>query len=247
MSNIKYIIRHNDFAYNDEWYETSFPLAGIIQAIYTDKAEAETEYKKLIVSALYGHDDLSNFDIGNGYAAEETYQELEQFVFKKTGKEYEIDDGIPELNIDDAFNFAQISGILYYQLIEIDDNKPIYIIWFNAEQDYLRGDHNNIFESQDENFNDLESDQFMFLFEDYFEEYIFNQRFDELSDSPELLKALVQSISAITYDKQDEIITEIDWVDLTFIQLKALNALLIQPFIEIRKINLEQLYQITCE
>ena len=86
MSNIKYIIRHNDFAYNDEWYETSFPLAGIIQAIYTDKAEAETEYKKLIVSALYGHDDLSNFDIGNGYAAEETYQELEQFVFKKQVK-----------------------------------------------------------------------------------------------------------------------------------------------------------------
>ena len=37
MSNIQYVIRHNHFAYNDEWYQTDQATLGAIKAIYTDK------------------------------------------------------------------------------------------------------------------------------------------------------------------------------------------------------------------
>lgn len=141
---IKYIIRHNDFAYNDEWFQTGSPEAGRIHTIYEDKAEAGYAFKKLIVEALYADDDLNNYDIGNGYASEETYEKLEQFVLEKTGEEFEIDDEIPEMELGDAFEFAQLSGVLHYQLIEIDEQKPIYILWSNEEQDYLRSENYNI-------------------------------------------------------------------------------------------------------
>ena len=58
MSNIKYVIRHNDFAYNDEWYMTDAATLGSIKAIYSDKIEAEQAYKALVVHALYIFNDL---------------------------------------------------------------------------------------------------------------------------------------------------------------------------------------------
>jgi len=53
MSNIKYLIRQNDFAYNDEWHLTNYVSTGAIKQIYTDKAEAEKAYKSLVVEGLY--------------------------------------------------------------------------------------------------------------------------------------------------------------------------------------------------
>ncbi len=146
---------------------------------------------------------------------------------------------------DDAFKFAQESGLLWYQLIEFEDDQPIYILWSVEEQDYLKGEYNNTFDSQDENFADLDSDCFDGLFEDYFEQNIFNENLDDLSESPELLKNLLPSIAAVTYDSDENSITEIDWDDLTFVQLKSINALLKQPIFEIRQVTLEQLHKIT--
>lgn len=109
----------------------------------------------------------------------------------------------------------------------------------------MKGEYNNTFDSQDENFADLDSDCFDGLFEDYFEQNIFNENLDDLSESPELLKNLLPSIAAVTYDSDENSITEIDWDDLTFVQLKSINALLKQPIFEIRQVTLEQLHKIT--
>ena len=241
---IQYIIRHNDFAYNDEWLQTIFPEAGTIHAIYDNKDEAEQVFKQLIVSALYDAEDLSNYDIGNGYATDETYEALEQFVLEKTGEEYETDDAIPELSLDDAFQFAQISGVMHYQLIEIDSQKPIYILWSNEEQDYLRSENNNVFDSTDENFNTLDDFE-LYIFENDFNEQVFDRTFDEISESPVLLKTLVQGISVITYDVENDKITDIDWEDISFSQLKSINALLKQPVFEVRQISLEALVNLS--
>ncbi|WP_173911484.1 hypothetical protein [Acinetobacter sp. Marseille-Q1618] len=243
---IKYVIRQNDFAYNDEWYQTHQAVAGSIQAIYIDQAEAIQTYKQLVVDALYEDGELCNYDIGNGYASDETYEKLEQFVLEKTGEEFEIDDEIPEMELDDAFEFAQISGVLHYQLIEIDQQKPIYILWSNEEQSYLTNyDFNTVFDSQNENFDDLNFDQLYPVIEEHFEEQIFNKNLNDISDSPALFKNLIQNITAITYSTNENSITEADWDELTFIQLKSMNALLKQPFFEIRQITLEQLNKIT--
>ncbi|WP_111859821.1 hypothetical protein [Acinetobacter sp. CFCC 10889] len=241
---IKYIIRHNDFAYNDEWFQTVFPEAGRIHTIYEDKAEAEYAFKKLIVEALYADDDLNNYDIGNGYASEETYEKLEQFVLEKTGEEFEIDDEIPEMELDDAFEFAQLSGVLHYQLIEIDEQKPIYILWSNEEQDYLRSENYNIFDSTDENFNTADDFE-LYIFENDFNEHVFDQSLEKISESPEILKSLILGIPALVYAEDRNCILNIDWEDITFSQLKAINALLKQPIFEVQQITLEQLNKIT--
>lgn len=241
---IKYIIRHNDFAYNDEWFQTVFPEAGRIHTIYEDKAEAEYAFKKLIVEALYADDDLNNYDIGNGYASEETYEKLEQFVLEKTGEEFEIDDEIPEMELDDAFEFAQLSGVLHYQLIEIDEQKPIYILWSNEEQDYLRSENYNIFDSTDENFNTVDDFE-LYIFENDFNEHVFDQSLEKISESPEILKSLILGIPALVYAEDRNCILNIDWEDISFSQLKAINALLKQPIFEIRQVTLEQLNKIT--
>lgn len=241
---IKYIIRHNDFAYNDEWFQTSSPEAGRIHTIYEDKAEAEYAFKKLIVEALYADDDLNNYDIGNGYASEETYEKLEQFVLEKTGEEFEIDDEIPEMELDDAFEFAQLSGVLHYQLIEIDEQKPIYILWSNEEQDYLRSENYNIFDSTDENFNTVDDFE-LYIFENDFNEHVFDQSLEKISESPEILKSLILGIPALVYAEDRNCILNIDWEDISFSQLKAINALLKQPIFEIRQVTLEQLNKIT--
>ena len=54
MSNIRYVIRQNDFTYNDEWHLTNCVSTGAIKEIYTDKAEAEQAYKALVVQGLSG-------------------------------------------------------------------------------------------------------------------------------------------------------------------------------------------------
>lgn len=241
---IKYIIRHNDFAYNDEWLQTGSPEAGRIHTIYEDKAEAEYAFKKLIVEALYADDDLNNYDIGNGYASEETYEKLEQFVLEKTGEEFEIDDEIPEMELDDAFEFAQLSGVLHYQLIEIDEQKPIYILWSNEEQDYLRSENYNIFDSTDENFNTVDDFE-LYIFENDFNEHVFDQSLEKISESPEILKSLILGIPALVYAEDRNCILNIDWEDISFSQLKAINALLKQPIFEVQQITLEQLNKIT--
>lgn len=240
----KYVIRQNDFAYNDEWYQTHSPILGAIQAVYTDKSEAESAYKQLIVQALYHNEDLSNYDIGNGYADDATYEKLEAFVLEKTGEEFDTDDEIPEMELEDAFQFAQIAGILHYQLIEINETQPIHILWSNTQEDYFRGDYNNTFDSLDENFADID-DFDLYIFEDDFTQDVIGRDLNELSDSPELLKNLIQNITAAHYDVDENSITEIDWDDLHFTELKALNALLKQPIFEVRQITLEQLNKIT--
>lgn len=244
MNHIQYIIRHNDFAYNDEWFQTGSPEAGRIHTIYNNKAEAEQAFKELIVEALYAEEELSNYDIGNGYASDETYEKLEKFIKEKTGEDFEIDDELPELSLDDAFQFAQISGVMHYQLLEIDSQKPIYILWSNQEQDYLRSENYNVFDSIDENFSTLDDFE-LYIFENDFNEQVFDRTFDEISESPVLLKTLVQGISVITYDVENDKITDIDWEDISFSQLKSINALLKQPIFEVQQINVEQLNTIT--
>ncbi|NNP74247.1 hypothetical protein A7P53_01845 [Acinetobacter defluvii] len=241
---IKYVIRRNDFSYNDEWYQTHQAAAGSIQAIYTDQAEAIQAYKQLVVDALYEDGELCNYDIGNGYASEETYEKLEKFVLEKTGEEFEIDDEIPEMELDDAFEFAQISGVLHYQLIEIDQQKPIYILWSNEEQDYLRSENYNIFDSTDENFNTVD-DLELYIFENDFNEHVFDQSLEKVSESPEILKSLVLGIPALVYAEDRNCILNIDWEDISFSQLKAINTLLKNPIFEVRQVTLEQLNKIT--
>ncbi|VXA57380.1 conserved hypothetical protein [Acinetobacter proteolyticus] len=244
MSNIQYVIRQNDFAYNDEWHLTNCVSTGAIKQIYTDKVEAEKAYKSLVVEGLY-YDELCNYDIGNGEVDDEIYEKLEALVLEKTGKKFDIEDGkIPKLNEDDAFEFAQISGIVWYQLLEVDATQPCYVLWINSEEDYFSGyETGSIISSQDENFSDVSWESNIYAM-DYEFEALMNKPLSELSDSPLLLKQFIEQTADIRYDAEKDSIEGIALDNIKFIDIKALNSFLKQPIFEIRQISLEQLAEL---
>ena len=244
MSNIQYVIRQNDFAYNDEWFLTHRITTGAIKAIYTDKAEAEQAYKSLVVQGLY-YDELSNFDIGNGEVDDDVYEKLKAFVLEKTGKSFHLGDGeIPKLNEDDAFEFAKLSGIVWYQLLEVDASQPCYVLWVHSEESYFTGyETGSIISSQDENFNDVSWESNIYAMDDEFEA-LMNKSLSELSDSPRLLKEFIEQTPDIRYDVEQDSIVGIALDSIEFIQLKALNAFLKQPLFEVRQISLEELAEL---
>lgn len=248
MSNMKYVIRHQSFGYNDEWYCLDWAMQGAIKAVYSDKVEAEQQYKKLIVHALY-QDDFYNFSIANGEATEEQYAQIEAFILEKTGEEFD-NESIPEMNEDDAFEFAKLSGILHFQLIEVDDSLPNYVIFNPTTNRY-------VYASTPEESVLLTGNTEQFLFDmnnyidDYWQEETVNQFFDdlnleqkgtleELSDAPALLEQFIKENSWLSYENQGLKI-ENDADEDTFNRIKSLNALLKQPIFEIRQVTLEQL------
>ena len=237
MSNIKYVIRHNEFAYNDEWFLTDDATAGRITAVYTDKAEAEQAYKTLIVDALYNEYELSQYDIGNGEADDETYEKIEAFVLEKTGKPFDSET-LPEMSEDDAFEFARLSGILCYQLIEFDDSKPHYALWINAEESYMdHYDTGSILFDHDPDF--IEDSDCDWYFLSRIEQTLQGSLAD-LSDSPEILQAFLQNAAGVSFDAQQQALV-INGNGSNYQTTKALNALLKQPLFEIHSLTLEQI------
>lgn len=244
MSNIKYVIRHNDFAYNDEWYQTDWITQGSIHTIYSDKNEAEQAYKQLIVEALYNVEGIGQYSIGNGDLSDTEYQALDDFLLEKTGHNFEYfadDDVFPALNLDDAFKLAQLSGIVHYQLLEIDDSKPNYVIWLNNEQSYFSNyDSGAIVSGNYEDF--IQYDTCDWHFFDQISTTL-KGTLSELSDSPEILEKLLEDAKGIQYSVENQTL-DINGNHSNYDTLKALNALLKQPIFEIRQVTLEELAQL---
>lgn len=248
MSNKKYVIRHQSFGYNDEWYDLDWTMQGAIKAVYSDKTEAEQQYKKLIVRALY-QDDFYNFSIANGEGDDQQYEVIEAFILEKTGETFD-NESIPEMSEDDAFEFAKLSGILHYQLIEIDDSLPNYVLFNPATQSY-------VYASTPEESLLLTGHTELLLFDgknyidDYWQEQTVNEFFsqlklklngslEELSDSPTLLQQFIDENFWLTYE--NETLTVKSFADQdTFNWIQSLNTLLKQPIFEIRQVTLEEL------
>lgn len=240
MNNIKYVIRHNNFAYNDEWFLTDDATAGRITAVYTDKAEAEQAYKSLIVDALYNEAELSQYDIGNGEAADETYEKLDAFLLEKTGEAFDAET-LPEMSADDAFEFAKLSGILCYQLIEFDDSKPQYAIWINAEESYM--DHYDtgsiLFDSNPDFIEGSDCDWYFLSRMDQ----TLQGSLADLSDSPEILQVFLKNTAGVSFDAQKQTLV-INGNGSDYQTIKALNALLKQPLFELHTLSLEQIQEL---
>lgn len=100
------------------------------------------------------------------------------------------------------------------------------------------------FDSIDENFSTLDDFE-LYIFENDFNEQVFDQALENISESPEILKNLIFDIPAVVYAEDRHSIVNIDWEDISFSQLKSINALLKQPIFEVQQINVEQLNTIT--
>lgn len=236
MSNIQYVIRHNHFAYNDEWYQTDQATLGAVKAIYTNKDEANKAYKTLIVHDLYQLE-LYDYDIFGGYETDGLSQTMEKFILEKTGQKFD-EITLPEMNEQDALEFAQLSGLLRYQLLELDVTRPNFVIWLPTEQRYFSDFHTgDIIFASVENFVEGHKSEWYFLKQ---LNISLQGSLAELSDSPELLNHFIQNQQGIRYNEMELSLT-IDADIAGYNTLSGLNVLLKQPLFEIKQASFEEL------
>lgn len=242
MSHIKYVIRHNNFAYNDEWLQSDQATLGNIHASYDDKATAEQAWRDGVVEALRSAE-LYNYGLFCGDAADGQLEALDAFVLQACGEPLLIDGDVEEflpeaLNDADVFEFAQRSGIMPFQLVEFDVTQPVYAIWFHDDQDYLRNyDDSSLLFGSYEDF--LEHDDSEWIFSSKFDEPL-KGSLAELSDSPQLLETLLHSALGATYDAEQRALV-LEGHSIGYKNIKAINALLKQPIFEIRPLTFEQI------
>jgi len=242
MSHIKYVIRHNNFAYNDEWYQADVATLGNIHASYNDKAEADQAWRDLVVQALRSAE-LYNYGLFCGDAGAGQLEALDAFVLQACGEpllaDGYVEEFLPEALSDaDVFEFAQRSGIMPFQLVEFDIAKPVYAIWFNGEQDYLRNyEDNSLLYGSHEDF--IQDDDNEWLLTEQFDEPL-KGTLSELSDSPQLLETLLHSAPGAAYDAEQRALV-LEGYSVGYKNLKAINALLKQPIFEIRPLTFEQI------
>lgn len=237
MNTHQYIIRHVDFAYNDEYFQTAFKSLGHIQSLFDDRAAAEAAYKNLVVAALK-EEDLSNYDFGYGEASEEVYSAVEAFLLEKTGQEYQVGDDLPDLSDDDLFQFAQLTGIVPYQLIEVESNQRFYVAWLNQEQSYLSSyESGSLIYGNTPDF--IESSEFDWYFLDQISTDL-TGTLAELSEAPEILKQVIHHATGITYLEQEQRLS-IEGHRASYAKICEINALLKEPLFEIQEKNLSEL------
>lgn len=236
----KYAIRQNEFGYNDEWYVMDWIESSTIREVYDNQSDAEIAYKKLTVHALR-NEYLSNYGVGNGEAEQEVYDAIDAFTEERFGETFEDleDIDFDEWSDDDVFAFAQIAELNFYQIVEVDESEKFYVIWLPYQNEYFKDWRDNIvyLENNRLHFGD---DEFGWsLIANFLE--VLNQipptgSLAELSDSPTLLEQLIDGELVIYKDNQ--LFVEIGGLSSKELSdLEAVNALLKQPWFELREIS----------
>lgn len=244
----KYAIRQNQFGYNDEWYVMDWIESSTIREVYDNQSDAETAYKKLTVHALRS-EHLSNYGVGNGEAEQEVYNAIDAFTEERFGETFEDleDIDFDEWSDDDVFAFAEIAGLNFYQIVEVDESEKFYVIWLNHQNEYFKDWSDNIvyLENNRLHFGD---DEFGWsLIADFLK--VLNQipptgSLAELSDSPTLLEQLIDG-KLVMY-KDNQLFVEIGGLSSKELSdLEAVNALLKQPWFELRALSFNELQQLS--
>ncbi|STZ09190.1 Uncharacterised protein [Moraxella caprae] len=241
----KYVIRQNEFGYNDEWYVMDYVESSIIREIHDNQSDAETAYKKLTVHALRS-EYLSSYAIGNGDAEQEIYDAIDAFTQERFGETFEDleDIDFDEWSDDDVFAFAQIAGLNFYQIVEVDDSEKFYVIWFNHQDEYFRWNDDVV--SLENNRLDFDYDRFGYHYDDLIADFLemLNKvapkgSLEELSDSPTLLEQLIDGELVIYKDNQ--LLIEVGGLNFKELSdLETVNALLKQPWFEIRALSIDE-------
>lgn len=236
----KYVIRQNQFGYNDEWYVMDWIESSTIREVYDNQSDAETAYKKLTVHALR-NEYLSNYGVGNGEAEQEVYDAIDAFTQEKFGKTFEYleDIDFDEWSDDDVFAFAQIAELNFYQIVEVDESEKFYVIWLPYQNEYFKG-WNGIFDLENHRLDfGYYNDDLIADFLETLNKVAPKGSLEELSDSPTLLEQLIDGELVIYKDNQ--LLVEVGGLNFKELSdLEAVNALLKQPWFEIRALSIDE-------
>ncbi|WP_444930743.1 hypothetical protein ACJJIF_02880 [Microbulbifer sp. SSSA002] len=243
----KFVIRGYHWGYNDE---TFYPCGSYIKTVFDSEDAARAEKIKLERAHW------AEVNLGETYqffdGDEELIDKVNGFVKEKLGFELFTDDDyrdifVPSaLNDDDFAEFLQIADLTAYKLTKFEDEARFYAIWFNEANEYLM-EYDECSESLvfGASLDELKKESEKML-SYYFDEHpeILKGDINEITDSPSILKELLDKSAGLTYDTQEKCISintsrESD--------LFALNELLKKPAFTVKAMSVEELIKIQDE
>lgn len=241
-----FIIRGFHWGYNDEVY---YPCGNYIKSTFENEADAIKE----VLSLERSH--WKDIDLGETDQFFDTDQNLidkvNEFVNEKCGKPLFTDDDrrdtfIPNnLNNEDFSEFLKISGLNAFKLTKFDTGQKFYAIWFPDDEDYLKK-HDEYSEAlvYSESIDLLKEESDPELEYHWDGAIRLKGELSELSDSPAILKTLIDNNSSFKYeeDKKCLVIKSYDVNDLF-----SVNELLKTPLFEIKELTVDEIKELESE
>lgn len=249
MSTGRYIIREAGVGYSDEvYYDVGFK----IHDVYDDKKKAENDLRKLQLDRVKQIPLAETSSLFDGEAS--LLQAVEKFIKEKTGEsvlkggdylDYGTD--MPKgLSDDDWLTLGKMIDTLGFDLVELSGTQMLYVLWDPAEDEpnkiYEESGEFLIYSQTEDDLIEQAEETLNYSMEDSFTG---EGTYEDLSDSPELLKSLVESSKALSYNKDNSSIEIAD--ELNAATLKSLNGLLKTPFFSIKKMSTQQIMKLENE
>jgi hypothetical protein len=239
-----YVIREKYFGYNDEVFYAS---GNRIANIFEHKEQAEATYKQLEIN---GARDFALYEVESLFDADEALlKQLDDFVFSRCGEhiyqEGEVSrEMLPEsLSDEDTFQFIQLADMHKFQLVKFENEAKFYALWSVKQQKWV--------EEHDEFFASLayadQPEQLKMNVRAIFADYDYGDielkgSFEDLSEQPVLLQALIKNNKSLKYNDKSKILTILQgWEEEG---LYMVNPLLKQPLFEIKEIEIEEIQRI---
>lgn len=237
----QYTIREQHFFYNDERYhiekewEGAFEI-GALKQNFQKRQQAEAYCKQLNIQSAR-QTCLSDYEIFL-----ENFDEINTLL-QQYDPSFILDDinedtRLPKMITDEQISdFIQKINLLPFILVEESDNKTVFALWLPTQNEYLRDRNDNvIFADSLETLIYLKDYEIIEKIEEW--ELSFQQAIHALTDSPHLLQQFIQQNPSIQNNDEG---LYFSFNTLEFHQIQGLNALLKQPFFEIREIKTVEL------
>lgn len=175
-------------------------------------------------------------------------EKMDAFVFERCGEHIAedgevIEDTIPDaLGDSDTIEFVNMVGMNSYQIIEVAADKRFYTLWLTGKQQYaVNYDESGTFLIYAESAQQLLDEQLENVMYTLDDALTLSGTLEQLSDTPALLKAAIDSQKNLRYDA-GKLTLHIKNEDAQ--ALRAIHDLLKAPLYEIREHSLAELMQL---
>ncbi|MEM7799639.1 MAG: hypothetical protein AAF633_10650 [Chloroflexota bacterium] len=255
MSHKQWVVREIAYRYDDNFYYVNAP--GGIHDVYSDEADAYIAMWELECNRWRKTDlkDYQSFSFSSEEDAHSIRAILDEFCLKNLGYTlskqwqetdyYHIPRGtyLPDWITDDQIlELRELTGLTFFDVWEFADEPSFYGIWLLRSGEFLDEDMGKygrsiyFFNSHDEAIQ--EAVKRINYVVDY-QRFPLKGNLEELSDQPLILSSLIAQSDLLTYHAEKKILNS-QWRVPQFGEtMVALNALLKEPFFEIRTISLE--------
>lgn len=237
---MKYIIRANNYNYNDENY--FIETAGKIENVYNTYEEAVKVCNELNAEAIADYDRLNDF-IYNSANEEVNMAWLRQYYFDnfriKLGEEdtyLEEDVVLPDTaTTEQIATILNRMGIAFFQVYEHNDYSPLVELQLNPK--FWGEDAYIITEPANRSFYFNEEEALSYLMESFNNELYETTQglkgsLEHLSSTPEILKAFLDKSETLMYNEEEECICfKQDKYETTIAEFTGLADLLkVKPY-----------------